>query len=57
VLGTVFLPLSLAFSISQGIIIKFPINPVFALLAVIVLTVEGVLVWRISFRNGKKAIV
>ncbi len=49
--------LSVVLAISQGVNYSSPINPLFAIFAVATLTLEGVLVWRISIRRGKQAIV
>lgn len=52
-----FILLSIALSISGLSGYTFPLNPIFALIACIVLLVEAVLVWRLSIRNGRKALV
>lgn len=57
VLAAVFLPLSTVLSSSQILAYQPPFNPLFAVAAAVVLALEGVLVWRLSIRGGKKAIV
>jgi hypothetical protein len=57
IFAAIFLPLSAVLSSSQILTYQPPFNPVFALASAIVLTLEAVLVWRLSIRGGKKAIV
>ena len=56
-LAAVFIPLSGVLAISQGGSYEVPINPLFSISAIVILAVEGVLVWRISIRGGRKATV
>jgi hypothetical protein len=55
--GGFFLVLSLALSIGGIVSYVFPINPIFAAAAIVVLLVEAIFVWRISTRGGRKALV
>jgi len=57
VAAAVMLPLSAAVAVSQGFTYTFPLNPLFAGLACVILAIEAVLVWRISVRGGRKAVV
>lgn len=57
IFGSSFIVLSAIFSINQVIHYVFPLNPLFALVSTMILFVEALLVWRLSIRNGKKAIV
>jgi hypothetical protein len=57
VIGSFFIFLSAALSINGILGYMFPLNPTFALASSVVLFVEALLVWRLSTRRGKKAIV
>jgi LexA-binding, inner membrane-associated putative hydrolase len=56
-LGGVFIVLSAILSISGISFYTLSFNPFFVVVAAVVLAVEAVLVWRLSIRGGRKAIV
>jgi hypothetical protein len=56
-LAVVFIFLAAALSAEQILSYHLPLNPIFALAACIVLAVEAIMVWRLSIRKGRKAIV
>jgi hypothetical protein len=57
VAGGLFMVLSAALSVGGVLGYVFPLNPVFAVAAGVVLFVEAVFVWRFSIRGGRKATV
>jgi hypothetical protein len=57
IVGIVFFVLSAALSINGILGYVLPLNPTFALASSLILFVEALLVWRLSTRRGKKAIV
>lgn len=57
IVGSFFIVLSAAFSISGVLNYVFPLNPIFTIVSSVVLFVEALLVWRFSIRKGKKATV
>jgi len=56
-LGGIFMILSAALSVSEISGYVFPLEPTFAVVACAVLSVEALLIWRISTYAGRKAIV
>jgi LexA-binding, inner membrane-associated putative hydrolase len=57
IVGIVFFVISAALSINGVLHYAFPLNPTFILAASAVLSVEALLVWRLSTRKGKQATV
>ena len=55
--GGLFMLLSAALSVSGVLGYVFPLNPLFAVAAGVVLFVEALFVWRFSIRGGRKATV
>jgi hypothetical protein len=57
VIGCFFIVLSAALSINGVLGYEFPLNPTFAIVSGVILFIEALLVWRLSTRGGRKAIV
>jgi hypothetical protein len=56
-LAAFFMSLSAVLSVDQISSYTFAFNPLFVLTACVALTIEAVLVWQLSIRGGRKAIV
>ena len=55
--GGVLMILSAVFSTGDVSSYRFPLNASFVAIACFVLLIEAVLVWRLSIRAGRKAVV